>query len=276
MDLEGEFEVLEFDVGRTQDRARRSRSCASSVATATHLEEILRAITASTAPSRWSRRTRGSSRRRGRRLPRRVLLDDEPRDLRPPRRRVGARSRTPRWTAACASIAESGHGRDRADERRDGRRALRRRPQRPARAAARAPAREPAVRVHGLGCLEREAQGADRARGGAPAASGARRRQADDRRGRPGGGAHGGGATLGAPHRGGLRRRPLRRQRRRHARHRVGPVRHVARHLPDARARRHPAATSTTCAPSTPSGAAAASRPPSSRACSRRDSCTRA
>ena len=40
-------------------------------------------------------------------------------------------------------------------------------------------------------------------------------------------------------------------------------------------ARPWPAATSTTCAPSTPSGAAVASRPPSSRACSPAASCTR-
>ena len=113
-----------------------------------------------------------------------------------------------------------------------GRRPLRHRPQGHPRAAARALARESAVRVHGLGGELREAQGADRPRGGAHPAPGQGGGPADHRRGRPGRGAHGGGAAAGPPHRGRLRGLRLRRQRRRHPRHREQPVRHVARHQP--------------------------------------------
>ena len=91
---------------------------------------------------------RPRSGRHGRRLPGRLLLDDQPHDVRPRRRRLDP-GRAPRDGLRHPRGPRRGHGRDGGHERRGGRRPLRHRPQGHPRAAARTAAREPAVRVHG-------------------------------------------------------------------------------------------------------------------------------
>ena len=234
MDLDGEFEMLTFEVGRMKDDPSHAvmRIFGRDAA---HLDEILTAITEfgvvavkpqdvvleaadmdGVFPDAFYSTTNLTTFVR---VGGEWIRVEHPGDgLRHPRGRRG------------------GHRRDGGDERREGRRPLRHRPPRHPRAPARAAAREPAVRVHGVGRQQREAQGADRARGGAHPAPGQGGGPADDRRRRPGRGAHGGGAAAGPPHRGRLRGLRVRRQRRRHPRHREQPLRHVARHQPRSRA----------------------------------------
>ena len=252
MDLDGEFEMLTFEVGRMKEDPSHAvmRIFGRDAA---HLDEIMTAITEfgvvavkpqdavlveadmdGVFPDAFYSTTNLATFVR---VARRVDPRGAPGDgLRHPR---GPRGR---------------YGRDRVDERREGRRPLRHRPPRHPRAAARAPAREPAVRVHGQRRQLGEAQGADRPRGGAHPAPGQGGGPADHRRRRPRRGAHGGGAAAGPPHRGRLRGLRVRRQRHRHARHREQPVRHLARHqhgeghargrrprAPPARHQHHPA-----------------------------------
>ena len=230
MDLDGEFEMLTFEVGRMKDDPSHAvmRIFGRDAA---HLDELMTAITefGVVAVKPQDVRPRGGG--HGRRLPRALLLHDQPDHVRPRRRRVDPR-RAPRDGLRHPRRPRRGLRGDRGDERRAGRRPLRHRPQRHPRAAARTVAGEPAVRVHGQRRQQREAQGADRPRSRPHPAPGKGGGPADDRGGRPGRGAHGGGAAAGPPHRGRLRGLRVRRQRGRHPRHREQPLRHVARHQP--------------------------------------------
>ena len=158
------------------------------------------------------------------------------------------------------------------------RRALRDRPPRHPRAAPGAPARRASPSSSWPSAVkQREAQGADRARSGARGCAQVREEGkltiavVGPAVVHTGGGAR----TWPASSRRGYIRRRVRRQRHRHPRHReqscTAP--RWASALKEGSAR-HPAATSTTCAPSTPYAAAAPSRPRSRRACSPAALCT--
>ncbi len=165
MDLEGEFEMLSFEVGRMKNDPSNAvmRIFGRDAA---HLDQLLNAITDYGVVAV---------------RPQDVVLEPCDIDGTFPERfysttnlvtfvRVHGdwvRVEHPEMDCGIRVDPEARHGRDGSDERRRGRRPLRHRPPRHPRAAARAAAREPAVRVHGLQREQREAQGADRARGGA-------------------------------------------------------------------------------------------------------------
>ena len=232
MDLDGEFEVLSFDVGHMKDDPSPRRDA----------DLRARREAPRGAPHRGDRarrRGRAAARRRARagrprrRLPGRLLLDDQPRDVRARRRRVGpcaeARDglRDPR-RRRCRGRPRPCH------ERRARRRALRDRPrgirvlplERPREsqpfefmASAVSSEKPKAQIVHEVARLLRHVKDEGKLTiavvgpavvhtGAAPASR--------------------------ASHRGGLRQRPVRRQRRRDARHRGRPLRHVPGHRPRA------------------------------------------
>ena len=168
VELDGEFETLDFEVGRTNEDTSHAVLRVSG-RDETHLELLLEAVQRHGAVPLDPEDVDARARPGRRRVPRGLLLDDEPRDVRAHRGRLGARRRPGDGPRDPRGRVRARRG-DRADRRRARRRPVRGRARGRARHPARAPARQAGVRVHELGGLLGEAEGADRRRGRADAA----------------------------------------------------------------------------------------------------------
>ena len=192
-------------------------------------------------------------RRRSRRLrARRLLLDDQPPDLGPPRRPVD-RGRAP--AHGCRRSSSTGRARSAASCATSAAATRRVRRRRHPRRAGVPGARPPRLRVHDQRDLVRAPRRGRRVAHRGDDARGQGRRRPYRLRRRPGGRPHRRRRLLLRPDSRRLRRRAARRQRAGGARRRAGAVRHLARRGPGDRQARSKAAIATTCARSTPSAA---------------------
>ena len=267
-DYGGDYAVEQFDIGHGTGDPSYARIEVTADDEETLQRTLMRLQThgVNQVDPGEAERQRGDGRRR---LPRRLLLDHQPRDPGAPRRALG-RGREPRDGLRSDRRQRRGPhpGAHPADVRRQGRHAGRLRRQRhqgdpagrgrapraasgswsptsPARSRRRVLVRQ--VADGHAGGQGRRAEG--------PVGRRSRRR------------AHRRGAGDGRARRGRLRRRALRRQRARHPRHRVRALRHLPRRRPRRGVRASSTATSTTSARSTRSARPARSARPSTRAC---------
>ena len=229
----GDYRIDRLDVGRAHDDESHARITVSAEDDEA-LQRLLMRLQAhgvnQVDPARRSLRDR----RARRRLPRRLLLHDQPRDRRAPRIGLGA------GRAARDGLRPGRHGRPgphRARSPTCG----------PATRSSAAPAAsrwccrragpqraQDAFEFMSSAVSQREAAGAAGAPDRPADARGQGRGRQDPLGRRSGRRAHRRRARHGRPRRGRLRRRAVRRQRPGHARHRVGAVRHVARRRPRA------------------------------------------
>ena len=264
MDLDGEFEMLTFEVGRMKDDPSHAVMRIFG-ATPRAPRRAAQAITEFGVVAVKPQDAVLEGCRHGRRLSRPLLLDHEPRDVRARRRRVGRVQhpgdglRHPRRSGSPGAAETVAMSDVRAGDRFVvGHRGIRVLPlERP---------RERHTFEFMNSAVSSEKPKAQIVREVARILRHGARRAGWHRRRRPRRRAHRRGAAPRAPLRDGLPHRAVRRQRGRHARRRGGPLRHLARRAPRHR-RGRPAATSTTCAPSTPSARRAASPKRSGRAC---------
>ncbi len=104
MDLDGEFEMLTFEVGRMKDDPSHAVMRIFG-RDAGHLDELLTAITEFGVVAVKPQDVVLEAADMDGVFPERFLLHDQPRDVRPHRRRVDPRRVIPRWTAASASTS---------------------------------------------------------------------------------------------------------------------------------------------------------------------------
>ena len=118
LDLGSDYVIERFDVGKRPDDDSYARVVVTAPDEAT-LSSLVMRLQSHGANLVDPGEARAAHRGPRRRLPRRLLLDDQPGDRGAPRRSLGATSSTPRWTAAWWSPARPARARaDRAGQRR--------------------------------------------------------------------------------------------------------------------------------------------------------------